>query len=121
MKDPRGGRARVVYSTDSSHKQACPDCGHDPCRCVGPDSTPPDRQAPRVRREVKGRGGKTVTVVYDLQMDSAALQALAKVLKQACATGGTVKEGVIELQGDHRDRVVARLLELGYRARAAGG
>lgn len=121
MKHSRNDRSRLVYSTDGSHAQACPDCGNHPCRCAKPDSLPPAQQAPRVRREIKGRGGKTVTVIYDLEIEGDALQALARELKQACATGGTVKGGTVELQGDHRDRVVARLIELGYRARAAGG
>jgi translation initiation factor 1 len=62
-----------------------------------------------------------VTVVYDLELSDDGLRELARKLKQACATGGTVKDGRIELQGDHKDRVVDRLLALGYSARAAGG
>lgn len=62
-----------------------------------------------------------MTVVYDLKLAADALKELARQLKQACATGGTVKDGQIELQGDHKDRVVAHLMALGYRARAAGG
>jgi translation initiation factor 1 len=114
-------RSRIVFSTDGSHRQACSECGHDPCRCAESPVVPPERQSPRIRREVSGRGGKTVTVIYDLELGADALSALAKALKQACATGGTVRDGRIELQGDHRDRVVARLVKLGYRARAAGG
>jgi len=60
-------------------------------------------------------------VVYDLELSEDALLELARKLKQACATGGTVKDGRIELQGDHKDKAVARLVALGYRARAAGG
>jgi translation initiation factor 1 len=74
-----------------------------------------------VRRESKGRGGKTVTLVTELKLADSELQALAKTLKQVCATGGTVKNGIIEIQGDHRDKIVAKLLALGYKAKSAGG
>lgn len=62
-----------------------------------------------------------MTVVVDLELAPAELNEVARQLKQSCATGGTVKDGRIEIQGDHRDKVVARLIALGYRARAAGG
>ena len=74
-----------------------------------------------MRREIGGRGGKTVTAVYDLNLSASDLKQLARDLKQLCATGGTVKDGRIEIQGDHRDRIVAELQKRGYRARAAGG
>lgn len=112
---------RVIYSTDGSHTRSCPRCGADPCKCKTPTTAPAEHQSPRVRREVKGRGGKTVTVVLDLELPPAALNEVARQLKQWCATGGTVKDGRIEIQGDHRDKVIARLVTLGYRARAAGG
>ncbi|MCE9657517.1 MAG: translation initiation factor [Burkholderiales bacterium] len=75
----------------------------------------------RIRRETGGRGGKTVTVVYGLTLDPPALLALGKRLKAACGTGGTVREGGLELQGDHRERVVALLAAEGIRSKLAGG
>jgi predicted translation initiation factor SUI1 len=75
----------------------------------------------RVGRETKGRRGKGVTVVSDLPLDEAALQELAARLKQKCGTGGTVKDGRIEIQGDQRDRLAAELEKLGYQVKRAGG
>jgi translation initiation factor 1 len=75
----------------------------------------------RVRRESKGRGGKTVTVVSGILLDDAALKALAGELKRRCGCGGTVKEGEVEIQGDHRDLLVAELIRRGFRVKLAGG
>ena len=75
----------------------------------------------RVRRETKGRGGKTVTTVSGVALASDALRDLAKELKQRCGTGGAVKDGVIEIQGDHRTPIVAALEERGYEVKLAGG
>jgi translation initiation factor 1 len=79
--------------------------------------------APRVRvgREVAGRGGKGVTVISGLPGDAAQLEELATRLKKLCGAGGAVKNGVIELQGDHRDRLVAELRRLGFEAKRSGG
>jgi predicted translation initiation factor SUI1 len=75
----------------------------------------------RVGRETKGRRGKGVTIVSDVPLDDAGLQELAGRLKQRCGTGGTVKDGRIEIQGDQRERLVAELEGLGYRVKTAGG
>lgn len=75
----------------------------------------------RVMRESKGRKGKTVTVISGLGMDDGQLLDLAANLKQLCGTGGTVKDGKIEIQGDQCDRVLAALLEKGFKAKRAGG
>ena len=75
----------------------------------------------RVGRETKGRRGKGVTTVSDLPLDELALHELATKLKQRCGTGGTVKDGRIEIQGDQRDRLVTELEALGYRVKRAGG
>jgi predicted translation initiation factor SUI1 len=75
----------------------------------------------RVGRETAGRRGKGVTTVFDLALDEDGLQELAGKLKQRCGTGGTVKDGRIEIQGDQRDRVVAELEKLGYKVKRAGG
>ncbi len=75
----------------------------------------------KVRREVAGRKGKAVTTVTDIALPEAEMKALAKKLKQRCGVGGTAKNGRIELQGDHRDAVLAFLEEEGHKAVAAGG
>lgn len=75
----------------------------------------------RVSREVSGRGGKGVSVVTGLPLAPAALEELATRLKKLCGAGGAVKDGVIEIQGDHRDRLVAELSKLGYDAKRSGG
>ena len=109
----------TVYS--ASKGRACPACGHpaDACRCA---QEPADAQSGPVRvgRETKGRKGRGVTVVTGLGLTHDRLRQLAKELKQACGSGGTVKQGVIEIQGDHRDRVVDELLSRGYEAKRSG-
>jgi translation initiation factor 1 len=75
----------------------------------------------RVKRETAGRRGKAVTTVYDVPLDDAGLRELAGRLKKRCGVGGSAKNGVIELQGDHRDVVVAMLREAGYDVVLAGG
>jgi translation initiation factor 1 len=75
----------------------------------------------RVGREVSGRGGKGVSVVAGLPLAPAALEDLATRLKKLCGAGGAVKDGVIEIQGDHRDRLVTELCKLGYDAKRSGG
>lgn len=74
----------------------------------------------RVQRETKGRGGKAVTLVKGISLPDNELEALGKQLKAACGSGGTVKDGVIEVQGDHIDRIVALLNAQGYKAKRAG-
>lgn len=75
----------------------------------------------RVGREVAGRGGKGVSVITGLPLSDAELDALATRLKKLCGAGGAVKNGRIEIQGDHRDRLVAELIKLGYDAKRSGG
>jgi translation initiation factor 1 len=75
----------------------------------------------RVSREVSGRGGKGVTVITGLPLAADALETLAGTLKRSCGAGGAAREGRIEIQGEHRDRLVAELLRLGYDAKRAGG
>ena len=75
----------------------------------------------RVSREVAGRGGKGVSVIRGLTLGQAALEELAARLKRLCGAGGAVKDGAIEIQGEHRDRLVAELTRLGYQAKRAGG
>lgn len=82
---------------------------------------PADGSKVRVSREVAGRGGKGVSVITGLPLNDAALDSLATQLKKACGAGGAAKDGRIEIQGDHRDRLVAELTKLGYAAKRSGG
>ncbi len=84
-------------------------------------SAPTSEQTVRIKREKKGRGGKTVTVLYDLVLSVEDMKALAKKLKKACGTGGAVKDKTIEIQGDVRERVSAELQKQGYKTKFAGG
>ncbi len=85
------------------------------------DTPSPMKDLVRVGRETKGRRGKGVTVVTGLRLAPAELLVLAAELKRACGSGGTVKDGVIEIQGDHRDRIVAELGRRGLPAKRSGG
>jgi translation initiation factor 1 len=78
-------------------------------------------RAVRVGREIKGRAGKGVTTVTGLPLPTGDLEALAAQLKKRCGSGGTVRNGVIEIQGDHRDTIVAELARLGWPAKRSGG
>jgi translation initiation factor 1 len=82
---------------------------------------PADGSRVRVSREVAGRGGKGVSVITGLPLKDAELEALATQLKKSCGAGGAVRDGRIEIQGDHRDRLVAELTKLGYAAKRSGG
>ena len=75
----------------------------------------------RIRRETKGRKGKGVTTVSGLDLPEAQIKSLAKQLKQKCSTGGTVKEGVTEIQGDQREKLKTELEKLGHNVKLAGG
>ncbi len=117
---PRDDRP-TVYSTDPDFAKRCPRCGSYPCRCPRSKSLPPQQQTAAIQRERKGRGGKTVTVVRDLQLNPQDMKRLTKQLKKACGSGGTVKDGAIEIQGDHREKVAATLHSLGYKTKLVGG
>lgn len=84
-------------------------------------SQKPSKPLARVGRETKGRRGKGVTIVYDLKLKEVELEQLASHLKTKCGTGGTVKDGKIEIQGEMRDRVAAELEILGYAVKKSGG
>ncbi len=111
---------RIVYSTDPEPVALCPRCGRHPCVCQKID-LPPRQQVAYVKRDRKGRAGKTVTVVYGLQHTPAAFRQLLTVLKETCGAGGTIKENELEIQGDQREKVAAKLQELGYKVKLAGG
>ncbi len=110
---------RLVYSTGPDRR--CPTCGSaaGSCHCAktGQDETVPGVVTAKLRIEKAGRGGKTVTVVYDLPRHPVFLKALAAELKKACGVGGAVQETAVEVQGDQRERVREWLLRKGYRVK----
>lgn len=114
------GAGGLVYSTDSG--RMCPACRQPLAGCIcGQAVVPAGDGIVRVSRETKGRGGKAVTLVRGLALPPDALTALAKRLKAACGAGGTTKDGVIEVQGDHCERVVEWLKKEGMTVKRAGG
>ncbi|HWI09928.1 MAG TPA: translation initiation factor Sui1 [Burkholderiaceae bacterium] len=114
-----GGRGGLVYSTDAG--RMCPACRQPIAACVcKQQATPLGDGIVRVSRETKGRAGKGVTLVKGLALDAAALAQTARQLKASCGSGGTVKDGVIEIQGDHVERVIDRLKQDGWTVKRAG-
>jgi translation initiation factor 1 len=115
----------LVYSTDAG--RMCPACCRAKAECVckaaalSTASSPVGDGTARVSREKQGRAGKLVTVVRGMPVEATALADWGKRLRTACGAGGTVKDGVLEVQGDHVDRVLALLLAAGLRAKRAGG
>ena len=117
---------RLVYSTESG--RLCPSCGHPTTKCtckkkkaVKKQSIYPNDGVVRISREVKGRKGKTVTAVFGVPLDDKKLKQFSKTLKRLCGTGGTVKDGVIIIQGDHRETLLKEIKHLGYTVKLAGG
>ena len=117
----RPAHTALVYSTDNG--RICPDCARPIAQCVCKQRKPLAASDGwvRVSLETKGRAGKGVTVIKGIGLDTAALAALAKQLRGACGSGGTVKDGVIELQGDHCARAAELLQAQGYKTKRAGG
>ena len=117
--------SRLVYSTGTG--RLCPECGRPLAECRCKRSKPAQPVVPkgdgivRVGRETKGRKGKGVTVISGVPLAGDALEELATRLKKRCGSGGTVDGGVIEIQGDHRDTLVAELGKLGYTVKRSGG
>ena len=113
----------IVYRSDVG--RICPGCRRPVAQCACKDAlgkpARPGTGAVRVARATQGRGGKAVSVITGLPLGDAQLAVLAAELKKRCGSGGTVREGVIEIQGEHRDTLVAELVKRGYAARRAGG
>ena len=112
---------RLVYSTD--RRLVCPRCRKPVAACACHREAPPPKGngIVRVRRETKGRAGKTVTTVEGVSLPGGALRDLCSELKRRCGTGGSVKDYVIEIQGDHRAAIVAELEKRGFTVKLAGG
>lgn len=122
--------SRLVYSTDSG--RVCPACGQPVAHCTCKATAAAQARARqvgsgkadnivRVQLDTKGRKGKGVTVVSGVPLADDALAQLGKQLKAQCGAGGTVKDGVIEVQGDHREVVMAALQKLGFTVKRVGG
>jgi translation initiation factor 1 len=117
--------SRLVYSTETG--KICPSCQKPVSKCTCKKKKPKYQYnikldgIIRVQREVKGRKGKTVTTISGFQLDDDELRNLATQLKRCCGTGGSVKDGVILIQGDHRNTLVAELKNRGYKTKIAGG
>lgn len=114
-------RSVTVYSTESG--RICPKCGQPvaECRC-GKSSQPPKGDGiVRVGMESKGRKGKEVTVITGLGLPEAGMKDLLTEIKKKCGSGGTLKDYVIEIQGDHRDKIVTLLREKKFTVRKSGG
>jgi len=115
---------RLVYSSDGGRVTTCPACGqpYKNCRCSSSDAVAKKGDGiARVTRERKGRGGKTVTIITGIAASADVIASVAQQLKKLCGSGGTIKDGVIEIQGDHCEKVQAKLTEMGYRVKRAGG
>ncbi len=117
---------RLVYSTGGGRVDTCPTCRlpYKRCRCNESTQSAPAKKSDgivRITRDRKHRGGKTVTVIDGVMGSEAELTAMAQQLKKLCGSGGTVKDGNIEIQGDHCDKVMAKLTALGYKVKRAGG
>jgi translation initiation factor 1 len=117
--------SRLVYSTETG--RICPKCQSptSACRCKKKRSEPKSQIKPdgiiRIRREVKGRKGKTVTTISGFLLSDNDLNLLSKQLKRHCGTGGSFKDGVVIIQGDHRDTIKSLLEGQGYLVKLAGG
>ncbi|HEY3731589.1 MAG TPA: translation initiation factor Sui1 [Steroidobacteraceae bacterium] len=113
----------IVYRTGTG--RMCPGCRRPIAQCVcktaAAAAVRAQAGAVRVSRQTQGRAGKAVTVITGLPLGDEALTGLASELKRHCGSGGTVRDGVIELQGEHRDAVLAELLRRGFAAKRSGG
>jgi len=118
-----GAAVNIVYRSDVG--RVCPGCRRALAQCVCKDLRGKPVRAPagpvRVSRATQGRGGKVVSVITGLALGADELAALAAELKRRCGSGGTVRDGIIEIQGEHRDTLVAELVKRGHAARRAGG
>jgi len=120
------GNSRLVYSTESG--RICPLCRNPTAKCTCKNKKVKKKQqvypndgVVRIRREVKGRKGKTVTVIFGVPLEDKELKQFAKTLKSRCGTGGNVKDGIIFIQGDHRETFLREIKKQGYTVKLTGG
>lgn len=121
LRDQLGG---LVYSTE--HGDSCPGCRKPVADCICAQQQDAERLAGldgivRIRRETAGRKGKGVTTLTGVPLAEAELRQLGKKLKKLCGTGGACKDGIIEIQGDHRERLKLALEQEGFKVKLAGG
>ncbi|MBP2673857.1 MAG: translation initiation factor [Deltaproteobacteria bacterium] len=121
MRGKRNDDPVLVYSTDRG--LVCPKCRLPVAKCSCRRESPPPKGdgIVRVRRETRGHGGKTVTAAEGIPLGGEALRELCSDLKRLCGTGGTVKDGVVQIQGDHREKILSELSRRGFTVKAAGG
>jgi translation initiation factor 1 len=112
---------KTVWSSEQGDLRKQKDLTPDPSPTKRGESLPPGQQTVYLHRESSGRGGKPVSLVKNLVLADEELKALAKRLKHECGTGGTIKDGVIEIQGEQRQRIADILQKLGYKVKIAGG
>ena len=121
MKKIKNNQSPTVYSTEQG--RICPDCAKAiaDCICGKKKQLTASDGIVRIGRETKGRKGKGVTVISGVPLDQSDLQELSKELKKRCGSGGTVKDGVIEIQGDHRDQLFEEMQKRGWLVKRCGG
>ncbi len=120
------GNSKLVYSTESG--RICPSCGNPTATCACKKKKVKKKQQGypndgiiRIRREVKGRKGKTITALFGVPLEDTELKQFAKTLKNLCGTGGTIKDGVIMIQGDHRETILREIKKQGHTVKLSGG
>lgn len=122
MDKPKEKKLRIVYSTGLG--SICPDCGNPVhiCWCGKKETSDPKCDGViRVRRESKGRAGKTMTTISGVPLDMPGLKELSSKIKRRLGTGGAVKDGVIDIQGDRVEAVISELAREGFKANRTGG
>ena len=121
MKNRKPESNPTVYSTEQG--RMCPDCGKAVAGCVCREkkSVPLKGGAVKIGRETKGRKGKGVTLISGVPLDPSGLLELSKELKKRCGSGGIVKDGIIEIQGDHRDQLFEEMRRRGWQVKRCGG
>ena len=112
---------RLVYSSGSGRVSYCKKCDNNPCSCDSQADFAPSETPVKLRLETKGRGGKAVTVVFNIAGNTKSLKAWAKKIKAHCGSGGSLKDQNIEVQGDHREKIKAFLEKSGFKVVLAGG
>jgi len=116
----RDTSSTLVYSSETGMVKQKPAKAQSKPKAQAIQAAPADGTV-RLRRETKGRGGGTVIVISGIPLAGPALKELAGALKKRCGCGGTIKDGIIEIQGDHRDTLLLELQACGYRVKPAGG